>query len=133
MRAERRLGELIKAQKETVGLATGGDAMRKQEARVENKPELNSPPTLAEAGIDKNLANVARKAAAKPAEEFEAELEQKVNRIVRKGEPKEEPALNRRSEAELFLAAAGAITERLGWPRACRAANVRSATGRGCG
>jgi hypothetical protein len=37
-------------QKETVGLATGGDAMK---ARVREKPEVDRP-TLASQGIDKN-------------------------------------------------------------------------------
>jgi hypothetical protein len=37
IRAERRLGEMMREQKETIGLANGGDAMR---ARVTNGPEL---------------------------------------------------------------------------------------------
>ena len=50
-RAERRIGEMMKEQLK----ATGGDAMR---ARVSEKPEVA---TLSDAGIDKNLANRARK------------------------------------------------------------------------
>ena len=45
MRAERRLGELIRAQKETVGLATGGDAIR-----TRFQPGTEVRPTLADAG-----------------------------------------------------------------------------------
>jgi hypothetical protein len=59
MRAERRVGELMQAQRETVGLATGGDATR---ARVQYGPEREDvKPTLADAGIDKHLADRARK------------------------------------------------------------------------
>jgi hypothetical protein len=43
---------MMAAQKATVGLATGGDAVRV--ARGIQNPEVK--PTLAEAGIDKNLA-----------------------------------------------------------------------------
>ncbi|NGO56096.1 hypothetical protein [Allomesorhizobium camelthorni] len=69
IRATRRLGELMAAQREAGLTANGGDAMK---ARVENKPEHYQPPiTLAEAGIDKNLANEARKLAAIPETEFD--------------------------------------------------------------
>ena len=50
MRFERRLGEPIRAEKETVGLADGGDAMR---ARFQRGTKVH--PTLADAGIDKKL------------------------------------------------------------------------------
>ena len=56
MRAERRLGEMIRAQKETVGLATGGDAQR---TRFHKGTE--SRLTLAEVGIDKKLSSRAQK------------------------------------------------------------------------
>jgi hypothetical protein len=55
---ERRLGELIKAQKETVGLAQG-----KRTDLVPNKNQVEKP-TLAEAGIDKKLSSRAQKLAA---------------------------------------------------------------------
>ena len=54
MRAARRLDELIKAQKQTVGLAQGTRGSKIKGARVDDKP------TVAEAGIDKNLAHQAR-------------------------------------------------------------------------
>ena len=66
MRAERRVGELMQAQKETIGLANGGDAVR---ARVSNGPEVR--PFLAEAGIDKHLADRARKLTRAEEAEFE--------------------------------------------------------------
>lgn len=69
IRAERRLGQLIQAQKETVGLADGGDAMR---ARFQPGTEVRS--TLSDAGIDKKLSSRAQKYAAIPDDEFEQEL-----------------------------------------------------------
>lgn len=65
-RAERRLGEMIQQQKETVGLASGGDAMR---ARYQKGTEVR--PTLADIGIDKKLSSRAQKLAAVPADDFE--------------------------------------------------------------
>ena len=56
MRAVERLGDPMKAQKETAGLANGEDATR---ARVGAKREL-SRPTIASQGIDKNLSHQAR-------------------------------------------------------------------------
>jgi hypothetical protein len=59
MRAERRLGEMMAEQKATVGLAPPG----RPKIGVSETP-ISKPPTLAEAGIDKNLAKKARKLAA---------------------------------------------------------------------
>lgn len=59
MRAERPLGEMIRAQKETVGLANGGDAMK---ARFQVGNEV--PPTIADAGIDKKHSSRAQKQSA---------------------------------------------------------------------
>ena len=69
IRAERRLGEMIAKQKETVGLATGGDAMK---ARFQPGTEVR--PTLAAAGIDKKLSSRAQKLAAVPEDKFEGML-----------------------------------------------------------
>lgn len=67
-RAERALGEMMAKQREAGLMANGGDAAK---ARVEEKPELfEAKITLAEAGIDKNLADRARKFAAIPEKEF---------------------------------------------------------------
>jgi hypothetical protein len=52
---------MMAEQKKTVGLAPAG---RPKIGLSENP--ISKPPTLAEAGIDKNLANKARKLAAMP-------------------------------------------------------------------
>lgn len=74
-RAERRIGELMEAQREAGLMATGGDAMK---ARVGIKPEAT---TLAEAGIDKNLAHRARSYAAIPEKEFDGILSKWRDRV----------------------------------------------------
>jgi hypothetical protein len=97
MRAERRLGQLMEAQKQTVGFNTGTagkgrpnlggirDIPPKSAGRStgpisgalsENPPE-NAKPTLGEAGIDKNLAQAAREAAKPSDQEFEKKVEEK--------------------------------------------------------
>lgn len=76
-RAERRIGELMAAQRETVGLAPAG---RPREIGLEENPIIR-PITLSEAGIDKNLADRARKYAAVPAQEFESILSDRRERI----------------------------------------------------
>jgi N6-adenosine-specific RNA methylase IME4 len=77
-RAERRLGELVKAQKETVGLAKGGQPYRRDSTcsepeRVENEAPV---PTLKQAGIDRKLSSRAQRMAAIEPAKFEALLEQ---------------------------------------------------------
>lgn len=68
IRAERRLGELIKAQKETVGLASGGQPYQS----TSSKPEpVEKRPTLADSGISKKLSSHAQKVASIPDDEFE--------------------------------------------------------------
>jgi hypothetical protein len=83
IRAERRLGELMAAQGETVGKAKGalgvGTSAGYQKTRTQE-----TPPTLAEAGIDKNLAQRARTYAAVPTEQFEALLTNKRKRENRR-------------------------------------------------
>jgi len=74
IRAERRLGELMAAQKARVGAAKGGGD-QKSDHRVGKKP--GDLPTLGEAGIDKNLAHRARTYAAVPQEKFEQLLTDK--------------------------------------------------------
>src|SRR5262245_54924379 len=60
MRATRRLDQLRQAQKETVGLATGGEhGGRKKIDGLRQNPSIIRP-TLAMQGIDKNLAQTAR-------------------------------------------------------------------------
>jgi hypothetical protein len=75
IRAERRLGELMAAQKATVGVAKPPPPAGRN-GRVVERPN-HMPPTLAEAGIDKNLAHRARSYAAVPPEKFEKLLTDK--------------------------------------------------------
>jgi hypothetical protein len=69
--AERKLGQLMKRQDETVGLSEGG---RPKTGFSENPV---SKPTLSDAGIDKNLAHRARQARAVP----DADVENKKAQI----------------------------------------------------
>jgi hypothetical protein len=78
MRATRRLGEMTKAQKETVGLSAGTRGSRVKGARVDDKP------TLASQGIDKNLANEARTWAEMTEEKFEQEVAIKTEAVKSK-------------------------------------------------
>lgn len=73
IRAERRLGEMIAAQKATVGLAKGSPG-NQYTGPVPKKNRSNSPPTLADAGIDKKLSSRAQKVAALSASVFEGRI-----------------------------------------------------------
>ena len=66
MRAERRLGELITLQKETVGLAQG-----KRTDLLPVEQEVQKP-TLSDAGISWKLSSHAQKVASIPEQEFES-------------------------------------------------------------
>ena len=74
IRAERRLGELMAAQKASIGPAPAG---RRPVKIGLNQNPLTKPPSLTEAGIDKNLAHRARTYAAVPTERFEQLLTDK--------------------------------------------------------
>ena len=83
-RAERKLGQLMAEQKLTVGLNKGGaekgvGRKGKKNAGLEN-PAF--PPTLAEAGIDKNLAYRARRAAEGDDETFEEDLKYELDEVL---------------------------------------------------
>jgi len=89
IRAERRLGEMLAQQKTEGGLATGsrgqltgktGDGL----AVVRDDRQKNSP-TLADAGISKDLSSRAQKLAAVPEAEFEAEVGQWRERVSEEG------------------------------------------------
>lgn len=82
-RAERRLGELMKAQAETVGKAKAGAHQHKANR---DKRYPNSPPSLTEAGIDKNLATAARRAANMSEERFEQHVSATRKKIVERPE-----------------------------------------------
>jgi hypothetical protein len=80
IRAERRLGELILLQKETVGLNAGGRPAKPvvtDDGFVEKeKPVVGDDriPTLADAGISKDMSSRAQALAKVPAAEFEQEM-----------------------------------------------------------
>ncbi len=86
MRAERRLGELIRAQKESAGLATGGQRGGRAKIDGSRAAPANKPPTLAEAGIDKKLSSRAQKMAAVPEEKFEGMLGEWRDRVEKENE-----------------------------------------------
>lgn len=75
MRAERRLGEMLVAQKETFGLNPGAAGAagpgRGNKNAVPNENRV-LPLTLADVGIDRKLSSRAQKMAAVPPEKFEA-------------------------------------------------------------
>jgi N6-adenosine-specific RNA methylase IME4 len=73
-RAERRLGELILAQKETVGLAKGGQPYQADATRSEAEQVEPPVPTLEQAGIDRKLSSRAQRMAAIEPDKFEALL-----------------------------------------------------------
>jgi DNA modification methylase len=103
IRAERRLGELITAQKETVGLNKGANGSIVTGSVRE--PVKDIRPTLADAGIGKKLSSRVQKMAAVPEAQFEgllaewrSRVEQETERVtiklVQEGERR------RRGEAE---------------------------------
>ena len=77
LRAERRLGEMLLEQKETIGLnrGTAGAGRPSLGGSKSEPPKSSSIPTLAEAGIDKKLSMRAQQYASVPPEEFEAVVE----------------------------------------------------------
>lgn len=75
IRAERRIGELMAAQRDAGLMSQGG---RPQKTGLDENPVYvtEKPIALAEAGIDKNLADRARKLAAVPETEFEGRVQE---------------------------------------------------------
>lgn len=67
IRAERRIGELMNAQRDAGALSEGGRPSEKTGSKTN---PVSAAPTLAEVGIDKKLADRARKYAAIPEDEF---------------------------------------------------------------
>ena len=109
MRATRRLDQLRQAQKETVGLATGGDA--RKVARGKQNPEQK--PTLASQGIDKNLAKQARVLGAMDEAAFErkvADARGSVSRVFRRAVREAEIA-QERQERRARTAAGGSVAD----------------------
>jgi N6-adenosine-specific RNA methylase IME4 len=70
LRATRRLGQMMAEQRRMVGLATGGQPYQRNATGSENVPVA----TLASQGIDKHLADEARKLARLSDERFEQEV-----------------------------------------------------------
>ena len=81
IRAERRLGELIVAQKETIGLNPGGRPKTRAVREL-----LSEQPTLSDVGIDRKMSARAQKMAAVPEGEFEAMVGDWRNRIEAENE-----------------------------------------------
>lgn len=77
IRAERRLGELIAAQKAGPGLNRGAAATR--------SAETTALPTLKDAGISKDLSSRAQNIAAVPEQEFEQEIGEWRERVTAEG------------------------------------------------
>ncbi len=82
IRAERRLGELIAAQKATHGLNPG--KLKQGPALVTN--EGGETPTLADVGISHDLSSRSQKLAAVPEEQFEAEVGEWRERVKAEGQ-----------------------------------------------
>jgi hypothetical protein len=80
IRADRRVGELMSGQGHTVGKAKG----HRFAGGLTSNPPADGPPTLAEAGIDKNQAHRSRTMAAMPKEAFEERLKAKRHRHDRR-------------------------------------------------
>lgn len=86
IRAERRLGEMIAAQKASGGLSKGSAGVGlNQHTPKELRSSVTTAPTLADAGISKDLSSRAQKLAAVPEAEFEAEVGQWRDRVSAEG------------------------------------------------
>ena len=86
IRAERRLGEMLAAQKADGGLSKGAaGAGVNQHTPAEVRSSVTTAPKLAEVGISKDLSSRAQKLAAVPEAEFEAELAAKRERDQKEG------------------------------------------------
>lgn len=83
IRAERRLGEMLSAQKDAGAINRGGAGTH---ATGREERPVGVPPTLAEVGISKDLSSRAQKLAAVPEDEFEEEVGQWRERVSQEGE-----------------------------------------------
>lgn len=100
MRATRRMDQMRQGQKATVGLNKGV-------RRVGKKPTRDDRPTLADAGIDKNLAHEGRKLGALSDRDFEQAVHtarDAVGRVI-KDVLRQDDKKERRADRELNLAA----------------------------
>jgi N6-adenosine-specific RNA methylase IME4 len=94
-RAERRIGELMAERREAGRLARGGGDKR-SDHRVRQRP--GDVPSLEEQGVDKHLADRARKAAAMPTEQFEVDIAK--SRALAVALAEDEKAVIREARAE---------------------------------
>jgi len=88
IRAERRLGEMISKQKETVGLNRGTVINGAMPGKNDGSSAVvadDHRPTLADVGVSKDLSSRAQKLAAVPEEEFEAEVGEWRERVQAEG------------------------------------------------
>jgi N6-adenosine-specific RNA methylase IME4 len=86
IRAERRIGELIAAQRDGPGLAQGRRSDLMGRSDLGCGPTQVEKPTLAEAGIGKNLADRARKLAALREDEFEQRMADRRDKLERESD-----------------------------------------------
>lgn len=87
IRAERRLGEMLREQKETVGLNTGTQGFgRPSLGGSSEEPPKSDIPTLADVGIDKKLSSRAQKVADIPEDKFESIMGEWRDRVNREHE-----------------------------------------------
>jgi phage N-6-adenine-methyltransferase len=79
LRAERRIGQLMQAQREVVGLSKGGGTGANQYRAAGLRKNPAAKPTLADAGIDKNLAHRARKLSKLDDDAFESKVTEAIS------------------------------------------------------
>jgi hypothetical protein len=82
MHAERQLGEMMRAQKQTVGFATGGEHGGRRRIDGSRADPSIIRPTLAMQGIDKHLAHEARKLSALSPEQFKEKVAETHDAII---------------------------------------------------
>jgi len=110
IRAERRLGELIAAQKQTGGLNRGASVSGAKAGANDGSSAVvtnDRRPKLADVGVSKDLSSRAQKLAAVPEEEFESEVGEWRERVKAEGE---------RVTTRLATAGARVIKEQAGTP-----------------
>lgn len=96
LRAERRLGEILRDTPKATGGTHGG---RPTKLGAKQEPSFNAPPTLADMGIDKKLSSRAQKLAAVPEPEFENQIAGWRDRVSQESE-RVTTSLIRRGERE---------------------------------
>jgi N6-adenosine-specific RNA methylase IME4 len=106
-RAERRLGVMMEAQPKAKGAREPGT--NRGTTRVAEKPA-----SLDDAGIDKNLANRARKAAAMSEEDFETLVADGREEVRKSAERAAESKINRKEKHQGIIARAAAVEAPLG-------------------